>query len=127
MILGIGCDICDIRRIEKLIQSQGEKFLNRVFTLSERKRLQKREKIANGFAKVFAAKEALVKALGNSTDISWQDIEIIKNNNGRPELKLHRKAQEMAKNLANGNYQLHLSLSDEPPYALAYVIFCKML
>ena len=127
MILGIGCDICDIRRIEKLIESQGEKFLNRVFTLPERKRLEKRMKIANSFAKVFAAKEALVKALGNSTDISWQDIEVMKNNNGRPELMLYGKAQEMAKNIANGNYQLHLSLSDEPPYALAYVIFCKML
>jgi holo-[acyl-carrier protein] synthase len=127
MILGIGCDICDIRRIEKLIEAQGEQFLKRVFTASERERLQKREKSTAGFAKVFAAKEALVKALGNSTNISWQDIEVSKNSHGRPEFKLHGPAHEMAKKLAEGTYLLHLSLSDEPPYALAYVVFCKNL
>ncbi len=125
MILGIGCDICDIRRIEKLIKTQKEQFLIRVFTDSERERLQKRVNPASGFAKVFAAKEALVKALGNSTNISWQDIEIIKNSYGRPEFILHGAAHEMASTLAEGAYNLHLSLSDEPPYALAYVVFCK--
>ncbi len=127
MILGIGCDICDIRRIEKLIETQGVKFLKRVFTTSEQERLQKRVESTAGFAKVFAAKESLVKALGNSTDISWQDIEVIKNPHGRPEFILHGAAHEMAEKLAEGPYQLNLSLSDEPPYALAYVIFCKIL
>ncbi len=127
MILGIGCDICDIHRIEKLIESHGEQFLKRVFTPSERERLQKRAKVASGFAKVFAAKEALVKALANSTDISWQDIEVVKNFHGRPEFILHNAAHKMAKTLAEGDYTLHLSLSDEPPYALAYVIFEKSL
>ena len=126
MILGIGCDICDIRRIEGLIETQGVKFLKRVFTTSEQERLQKREESAAGFAKVFAAKEALVKALGNSTDISWQDIEVIKNPHGRPEFILRGAAHRMAKKLAEGNYSLYLSLSDEPPYALAYVVFCKI-
>lgn len=126
MILGIGCDICDIRRIKKLIETQGECFLKRVFTNSERQRLQKRANSVAGFAKVFAAKEALVKALGNSTDISWQDIEVIKNPHGRPEFILHGAAHIMASTLAEeSTYKLHLSLSDEPPYALAYVIFCK--
>lgn len=124
MILGIGCDICDIRRIEKLLNTE-EKFLKRVFTPSERERLQKRVESAAGFAKVFAAKEALVKALGDSTNISWQDIEIIKNSNGRPEIILHNAAQKIAASLAGGPYNLYLSLSDESPYALAYVIFCK--
>ena len=126
MILGIGCDICDIRRIERLIETQGVKFLKRVFTTSEQERLQKRAESTAGFAKVFAAKESLVKALGNSTNISWQDIEVIKNSYGRPEFILHGAAHEMAKNLAEGNYSLYLSLSDEPPYALAYVVFCKI-
>ncbi len=125
MILGIGCDICDIRRIGKLIETQGEQFLKRVFTDSERERLQKRKDPASGFAKVFAAKESLVKALGNSTNISWQDIEVVKNSHGRPEFILHGTAHEMANALAEGAYTLHLSLSDELPYALAYVIFCK--
>lgn len=127
MILGIGCDICDVRRIEKLINTQGERFLKRIFTTSEQERLQKRAQSAAGFAKVFAAKEALVKALGDSTNISWQDIEIIKNSHGRPEFVLHKAAHEIATKQANGTYQLHLSISDELPYALAYVIFCKAL
>jgi holo-[acyl-carrier protein] synthase len=125
MILGIGCDICDIRRIEKVIEQQGEKFLNRVFTSSERERIKKRQNSAAGFAKIFAAKEALVKALGESTDISWQDIEIVKNAHGRPECILHNAANHIALKLADGPYQAHLSLSDEPPYALAYVVLVK--
>lgn len=124
MILGIGCDICDIRRIENLIKTH-EKFLKRVFTESERRRLQKRRNAANGFAKVFAAKEAVVKALGDSTNVSWQDIEVVKNSNGRPEIVLYNVAHQIATKLSENSYALHLSLSDEPPYALAYVIFCK--
>lgn len=124
MILGVGCDICDIRRIEKLMNADG-KFLKRVFTSSERDRLQKRSNAASGFAKAFAAKEAVVKALGDTTNISWQDIEIVKNANGRPEIVLHDDAQKTAISLANGPYDLYLSLSDEIPYAMAYVIFCK--
>jgi len=124
MILGIGCDICDIRRIEKLI-SADEKFLKRVFTSSEIERLKKRNNAASGFAKVFAAKEAVVKALGETANISWQDIEVVKNTHGRPEIILHAEAHKTANFLANGSYDLYLSLSDEIPYALAYVIFCK--
>ena len=125
MILGIGCDLCDINRIEKLIIQNGEKFLSRVYLGSERERLQARTPIAPGFAKVYAAKEALIKALGDSAGISWQDIEVIKNPQGRPEYILHKEAHAMARKLAGGNYQLHLSLSDEFPYAMAYTIFCK--
>jgi len=125
MILGIGCDLCDITRIEKLITNQGEKFLSKIFLPSERLRLQDRSPIASGFAKVFAAKEALIKALGESTDISWQDIEVIKNTFGRPQYILRNAAHATAKRLAQGQYQLHLSLSDEMPYAMAYAIFCK--
>ncbi len=127
MILGVGCDLCDINRIEKLIAEYGEKFLSKVFLPSERERLQNRVPIASGFAKVFAAKEALIKALGESTDISWHDIEIIKNYLGRPEYILRKVAHATAQKLAGGQYQLHLSLSDEFPYAMAYAIFCKSI
>jgi len=127
MILGIGCDICDIGRIAKLIDQDGERFLNRVFLKSERERLQLRTPMAPGFAKVYAAKEALVKAFGGGHDISWQDIEVIKNLQGRPEYVLHGAAHAMAKKLADGDYQIHLSLSDEIPYAIAYTIFCKSI
>jgi phosphopantetheine--protein transferase-like protein len=68
MILGIGCDICDIRRIESLIKTQGVKFLKRVFTTSEQERLQKRAESTAGFAKVFAAKESVVKWFHNASN-----------------------------------------------------------
>ena len=126
MILGIGCDLCDVNRIEKLITNQGEKFLNRVFLKSEIDRLQDRTSAVAGFAKIFAAKEALVKALGESAGISWHDIEIVKNSQGRPEYVLRNAAHETAQRLAGGDYRLHLSLSDELPYAMAYAIFCKL-
>jgi holo-[acyl-carrier protein] synthase len=125
MILGIGCDICDINRIEKLISQNGEKFLSRVYLKSERERLQIRTPVAQGFAKVYAAKEALIKALGDSAGISWQHIEVIKNSQGRPEYILHKAAHATAQRLSGGKYQLHLSLSDEFPYAMAYAIFCN--
>lgn len=125
MILGVGCDLCNINRIEALISCYGEKFLKKVFLTSEISRLQNRSNAASGFAKVFAAKEALVKALGESAGISWHDIEVIKNNHGRPEYFLRNAANKTAQKLANGNYQLHLSLSDDLPYAMAYAIFCK--
>lgn len=125
MILGVGCDLCNINRIESLISCYGEKFLKKVFLASEISRLQNRANAASGFAKVFAAKEALVKALGESVGISWHDIEVIKNNHGRPEYLLRNTANKTAKKLANGTYQLHLSLSDDLPYAMAYAIFCK--
>ncbi len=126
MILGIGCDLCDITRVEKLITKQGEKFLSKIFLPSERTRLQDRVPIAAGFAKVFAAKEALIKALGESEGISWHDIEVTKNSFGRPEYILRNAAHVTAQRLAGGDYQLHLSLSDELPYAMAYAVFCKL-
>ena len=125
MILGVGCDICDINRIEKLIDKHGEKFLNRVFLQSERERSQTRFHMASAFAKIYAAKEALIKALGNSTGISWQDIEVIKNLQGRPEYVLHKQAHITAKSIAGSAYQFHLSISDEFPYAIAYTVFSK--
>src|SRR3989338_5544003 len=123
MILGIGCDLCDIRRIEELLQNNQDAFLKKVFCESEIDRLSKRKLSESGFAKVFAAKEAVVKALGITENISWQDIEIVKNAHGRPLVKLSGAADSLAANLADGAYEIHLSLSDEYPYAMAYVIF----
>lgn len=128
MILGIGCDLCDIRRIEELIKKNQDAFLKKVFCESEIKRLSKRKLAESGFAKVFSAKEAVVKALGITENISWQDIEIIKNEHGRPLVKLSGAADNLATNLAGGDaYEIHLSLSDEYPYAMAYVIFQKII
>lgn len=127
MILGIGCDLCDIRRIEDIIKQNKEVFLQKVFCESEIERLSKRQLVGSGFAKVFAAKEAVVKALGITENISWQDIEVVKNEHGRPLVKLSGAADALAVKLAYGAYEIHLSLSDEYPYAMAYVIFQKKI
>lgn len=127
MILGIGCDLCDIRRIEELIKKNKNAFLKKVFCESEITRLSNRKLAESGFAKVFAAKESVVKALGITENISWQDIEIVKNEHGRPLVKLSGAADNLATNLACGAYEFHLSLSDEYPYAMAYVIFQKII
>jgi holo-[acyl-carrier protein] synthase len=125
MILGIGCDICDIRRIEKILNDSRDAFLQKVFCQSEIDRLSKRKLAIAGFAKVFAAKEAVVKALGITENISWQDIEVVKNTHGKPMVNLSGAADALATFLAKGEYIIHLSLSDDYPYAMAYVIFSK--
>lgn len=127
MILGIGCDICDIRRIEKIFKENQKAFIKRVFCASEIERLSLRKSLESGFAKVFAAKEAVVKALGVTENISWQHIEIVKNANGRPMVNLSGAAAALAVSLAEGDYIIHLSLTDDYPYAMAYVIFQKKI
>lgn len=130
MILGIGSDICDIERIESAIARHGERFLARAFTDQERTVAESRahlgEKIvASTYAKRFAAKEAAVKALdiGKNSGISWQDIEVV-TNNGVPSLVLHGAAHTHAsgKLPPEHHLKLFLSLSDDYPYALAFVI-----
>lgn len=125
MILGIGCDICDIRRIEKILQSYfKEKFINRVFCQSEIDRTVIRKNLESSFAKIFSAKESVVKALGCTEGISWKDIEIMKDYNGKPYVCLHGNANLLAQKKCNsGRYNIHLSISDDHPYALSYVVF----
>jgi holo-[acyl-carrier protein] synthase len=149
VILGTGCDIVDIRRIQGLIERQGQRFLDRVFTPYEQTYcLAKNQKIVriradspraltststNSFSKMFAAKEAAVKAIGNTDNIGWHDLEIKHEATGRPTLHLHGNAHDnllhiIAQKLGNTaetqyiRYYTHLSLSDEPPYAIANVI-----
>ncbi len=130
MILGIGHDITDIRRIEKALDRFGERFINRCFTEKERKLAESRShnpgQRAATYAKRFAAKEACVKALGIgvSSGVTLKDIEVSNTPMGKPTINLHGQAYRYLADLLpmDGVVAIHLSLTDEPPYASAYVI-----
>ena len=110
-ILGIGTDICKVSRIEKLLNEKGEKFSKRILTTKE---IKQNNITANYLAKRYAAKEACAKALGCgiSENLSFQDIEITNNSNGKPILTVKNKPK----------IRFHLSISDEKEYALAFVL-----
>ena len=126
MIVGIGTDICDIRRIEALLNKFGDRFPNKVFTKNERATANAQNQPAPSYAKRFAAKEAVAKALAgaNTGALSWQDVEVINTPSGRPDVLLHRKALNRIQNrLNNGqSFKVHLSLTDDYPYAQAFAI-----
>ncbi len=126
MILGIGSDLCDIRRIEKTLARHGERFTHRVFTEGERTRCDRRKARAEGYARRFAAKEACAKALGTglSEGVFWRDMEVVNLPSGQPTLRLTGGAAErLAAMLPAGHSaRLHVSLTDDPPLAQAFVI-----
>ncbi len=127
MIIGIGTDICDIRRIDALIGKFGERFVRRVFTKGERATADRLSARASSYAKRFAAKEAAAKALAGAHTgaLSWQDVEITNHPSGKPQIILHGAALGRVETQlkAGQSWKLHLSLSDEYPYAQAFVIF----
>ncbi|CCF78062.1 phosphopantetheinyl transferase holo-ACP synthase- [Wolbachia endosymbiont of Onchocerca ochengi] len=123
MIRGIGIDIVYISRILKILQKYEGKFLNKIYTKQEIEisRKYKSQKIrAKYFAKRFAAKEAFVKALGSgfSQGITMKDIEIYSDSRGKPYLTI-------SKDFISKDCILHLSLSDDGDYAIAFVIICN--
>lgn len=124
MILGIGTDITDIRRIEEGIARFGERFRARIYTEDERTLAQGRGTAR--YAKYFAAKEAAIKALGgsNGQGFRWTDFEVCYNAHGAPGLRLHGAAlKALRQRLTKGQEpHIHLSLSDEYPYAQAFVV-----
>ncbi|WP_428533857.1 holo-ACP synthase [Rhodopila sp.] len=128
MIIGIGSDICDIRRIEKAIERHGARFLERVFTETERSKAMRRtEKIrAATFAKRFAAKEAAAKALGTGfrRGVFFSDLGVVNLPTGQPTLQLSGgSADRLAAITPPGmTAQVHLTMTDEYPYAYAQVI-----
>ena len=126
MIVGIGTDICDIRRIEALLNKFGDRFPNKVFTKNERTRANAQNRPAPSYAKRFAAKEAVAKALAgaNTGALSWQDVEVTNMPSGRPDVILHRKALNRIQSCLNNgqSYKIHLSLTDDYPYAQAFAI-----
>jgi holo-[acyl-carrier protein] synthase len=126
MIIGIGNDIIDIRRIEKTLEKHGGRFINRVFTDIERGKSDKRAQRAASYAKRFAAKEACSKALGTglSHGVFWRDMGVVNLPSGAPTLKLTNGALERLKSLTplGKEVALHLTMTDEYPYAQAIVI-----
>jgi holo-[acyl-carrier protein] synthase len=131
MIIGLGHDITDIRRIEQALARFGERFEQRVFTSAEITLAHHRAKagkqaVAATFAKRFAAKEACVKALGSgfSLGIFWTDMEVNSSKTGQPELRLSGGALARLHALlpAGTHARTHVSLSDDYPMASAYVI-----
>ena len=129
MILGIGSDICDIRRIERSLERFGERFINRVFTEAEIKRAERRsgQNRAGTYAKRFAAKEACAKALGTgfARGVHMSDLGVINLPGGQPSFRLTGgAARRLAEMTPDGHApRLDLTMTDEYPYAYAQVIF----
>jgi|TARA_X000000950_G_scaffold40142_2_gene43534 holo-[acyl-carrier protein] synthase len=127
VILGIGTDIVDERRISRLMARFGDRFLDRIFTDAERAEALSRGHAAGlYFAKRFAAKEAVYKALsGSGVDgMGWRDAETTNLAGGAPKLLLTGRCKTALERLAPDGYNAaaSLSLSDEPPYAVAFVV-----
>jgi holo-[acyl-carrier protein] synthase len=126
MIIGIGNDITDIRRIEKVIERHGERFLSRIFTDVERARAERRAKSVETYAKRFAAKEACSKALGTGMrgGVWWRDMGVVNLPSGRPTMKLTGGAAARLARLIPPGYEadIHVSITDEYPLAQAFVI-----
>lgn len=126
MILGIGTDIANIKRFEQSIEKFGDRFLNRIFTDFERQYCDAKAGRAAYYAKRFAAKEAVAKALAreDTGSLQWRDVEVRNDSSGRPTIQLYGTAEtRLAENIPDGmTAAVHLSLSDDYPYAQAFAI-----
>ena len=126
MIVGVGADLCDIRRIQTSLERFGERFKQRCFTDLERARSDRKAQPAWSYAKRFAAKEACAKALGTGmrSDVYWRDMGVVNMRSGQPTLALTGHAAEHLSRLTPKGHEarIHLTLSDEHPYALAFVV-----
>ena len=126
MILGIGSDLCDVGRIEKVIERHGERFLARIFTPTERARAERRANPTATYAKRFAAKEACAKALGTGlrNGVFWRDMGVVNLPSGRPTLKLSGGALARLKAITPEGFEarIDLTITDEGPMAQAFVV-----
>jgi holo-[acyl-carrier protein] synthase len=131
MIVGIGVDQVDIRRIERLLKMYGGRFVKKVFTLTEQAYANESPFPVKAYANRFAAKEAASKALGTGIagGIGWQDIEVLRSSSGAPSLCFYREARKKLLACLPSEYipHTHLSVSDEPPYSIAFVIISGTL
>ncbi len=127
MILGIGIDIIDIRRINKVLTKYGDRFKKKCFHKNEIIRSEKKFNTVESYAKRYAAKEACAKALGTglAKGVFWKDIEVMNNDQGKPFILLHNNAKKLLKNKFDFNSKIEISLSDEKEFAIANVIIFK--
>jgi holo-[acyl-carrier protein] synthase len=126
MIIGTGNDIVDIRRVEKVLERHGERFVQRVFTQVEIAKSERRRLRAASYAKRFSAKEACAKALGTglSRGVFWRDMGVVNLPSGKPTMALTGGAALRLAELmpAGHTAAIHLTITDEFPLAQAYVI-----
>lgn len=126
MILGLGNDVIDIRRIERTIEKYGDRFLNRIFTEIERRKSDRRRMRAASYAKRFAAKEACSKALGTGLrrGVYWRNMGVVNLPSGRPTLMLTGGAAAQLARMTPRGYEarIDLTITDDFPMAQAIVI-----
>lgn len=126
MIIGLGSDLIDIRRIEKTLERHGERFMGRIYTEIERKKSDGRAQRAASYAKRFAAKEACAKALGTGLrkGVFWRDMGVVNLPGGKPSLKLTGGALKRLQEITPPGYEalIDLSITDDFPLAQAIVI-----
>ena len=126
MIIGLGNDLCDIRRIEKSLERFGDRFVQRIFTEVEQKRSEGRATRAASYAKRFAAKEACSKALGTglSQGVFWKDMGVVNLPSGKPTMQLTGGAATVLQAMLPAGHKaaIHLTITDDYPLAQAFVI-----
>ena len=126
MIIGIGSDLIDIRRVEKSLERFGERFTHRCFTEIERRKSDGRAQRAASYAKRFAAKEACAKALGTgmSWGVYWRDLGVVNLPSGKPTMKLTNGAARVLERLVPAGMKphIHLTITDDGGMAQAFVI-----
>ncbi|MEM7216479.1 MAG: holo-ACP synthase [Pseudomonadota bacterium] len=126
MIIGLGSDLIDIRRIERSLERFGSRFTDRLFTEVEKAKSDRRRNRAASYAKRFAAKEACSKALGTgiSGGVFWRDMGVVNDRNGKPTMKLENgAAKRLAKLVPNGYHPIvHVTITDDFPLAQAFVV-----
>ena len=126
MIVGLGSDLSDIRRIEKTLERYGVRFTERIFTELERNRSERKADRAASYAKRFAAKEACAKALGTGMrrGVFWRDMGVVNLRSGQPTMQLTGGALARLNELMPRGIKpvIHLSLTDDHPYAQAFVV-----
>jgi holo-[acyl-carrier protein] synthase len=126
VIVGIGSDLCDTRRVERILARFGARFVDRCFTETERRRSERLAGRAASYAKRFAAKEACAKALGTGFrgGVFWRDMGVVNLPSGQPTMLLTGGAAERLNAILPPGAEpfIHLTLTDEPPFAQAFVV-----
>ena len=126
MIIGLGSDLSDIRRIEASLERFGDRFTNRCFTEVERLRSERKPDRAASYAKRFAAKEACAKALGTGMrrGVFWRDMGVVNMRSGQPTMALTGGAAARLAEITPAGHRavIHLTLTDDHPYAQAFVV-----
>lgn len=126
MILGIGTDLANIERIERVLDRHGDRFRNRVFTEIEQQKAERRKDVAGTYAKRWAAKEACSKALGTGLrmGIAWKDMAVSNLRTGQPVMEVTGWAAERLKSMTPDGHEaiIHVTLTDDHPWAQAFVV-----